>query len=294
VGRIKTAWGSLASAVAGTALLASTGANAGLLSSFESGLGDWEYLGDVSIQSSAIGLDPTHGSRMVFMSTMCDETNLPVQGGRCETTTNEHPYSGVSSPASTFAREFLGLPVRARDFVAAMPFVDSIQQAVVGESAAMKMRFFAPQAGVLSFDWNKLGSDIWDTAYLSLWSDDASNSTRINDWIYAYPIYTGSYSPSNVDLCSRYYDESPDPLCPNRFNQQTGWYSKSIAVAERGWYWLGIGMGEIAEGTVPTVLAVDNVRYQTPEPGTLGLVCAGMLAIGLVKRRAANRPSPEH
>jgi len=151
----------------------------------------------------------------------------------------------------------------------------------------MKIRFFAPQAGVVSFDWNRIGID-GDSAYLSLWSDEPSASSRINDWIYNAATFTGSFSPSGVDLCSRYYTVTPSPDCYGGFNQtfnvQTGWSTKTVNVAQAGWYWLGFGLGEIAEGTVPTVLALDNLRYQVREPNTLALLGVAFLAMGVTRR----------
>jgi hypothetical protein len=281
------------------ALLFSSSSNAGLISGFESGLSGWDYIGDVSVQSSAIGLVPTQEQKLAFISTMCDRNSPPVVG-RCNTTTNEHPYSGVSSSPSDVARQFLGLPQAPADFMAAMPYVDPAAPgggfytpAIVGESGAMKTRFYAPKAGTLSFDWNRIGTDS-DSAYFSLWSDDPASDFRLNDWIYYPSTFRGTFSPSGVDLCSRYYDIAPSPSAcgaagPAFFNAETGWSTKAVSVPNAGWYWLGFGLGEIAEGTAPTVLALDNVRFQVPEPATLLLVAAAIVGIASTRRRS---PAP--
>jgi hypothetical protein len=273
----------IATAIAATLQLGvSLGAQAAVISSFESGLGGWSYIGDVSVQSSSIGLDPTHGHQMAFMSTMCDRDNLPSQGGGCETTVNEHPYSGVSSPAAHFAREFLGLPSFQHDFLAAMP--STAYAAIFGEGSAMKYRFYAPHSGALSFDWNRIGAD-GDSAYLSLWSDDGS--FRTSDWIFNYPSFTGSFANSGVDLCARYYTDS-EIRCniPSSLNVETGWQTKTVEILQTGWYTIGFGLGEIAEGTVPTVLALDNVRFNAlPEPGTGILTLSGVGLLALFARR---------
>lgn len=152
----------------------------------------------------------------------------------------------------------------------------------------MKIRFYAPQAGLLSFDWNRLGADS-DSAYLSLWSDDPQASDRINDWIYAAGTFEGSFTQGGVDLCSRYYDVAPNPNCAY-LNTQTGWSTKTVNVSQAGWYWIGFGVGEVAEGTTPTVLALDNLKFQVPEPSTLALLGIGIAAIGCGRRkRAANQ-----
>jgi hypothetical protein len=284
-------------AAAWLVLVFSSATHAGLLSGFEPGLEGWDYVGDVSIQTSAIGLVPTQAERMAFISTMCDRNNPPSQG-HCNTTTNEHPYSGISSPPSAYAREFLGLPLGTIDFLNVMPYVDvdpsrpHYTVGAVGESGAIKMRFLAPQAGFLSFDWNRIGKD-GDTAYFSLWSDDGSN--RVNDWIFYYPLFTGSFSPSGVDLCSRYYNDGYRPACRDPaydfYNFETGWSTRLIAVTQPGWYWIGFGLGEVAEGTAPTVLALDNLRFQVSEPKTLALLALGL--VGLILSTALSRSGQE-
>lgn len=263
-------------------------------------------MGDVSVQSSAIGLVPTQAQSIAFISTMCDGNNPPAIG-RCNTTTNEHPYSGVSSPRSDVARQFLGLPASNYEFLTSMPLVPGAswnpledtfsvpmgggnsEYGLRGESGAMKTRFFAPQAGVLSFDWNRIGSD-FDTAYFSVWSDDPSEPFRLNDWVFDPFAFHGAFSPSGVDLCSRYYDIAPSPSScgasgSSAYNVETGWSTKTVAISHAGWYWLGFGLGEIAEGTSPTVLALDNVRFQVPEPATPMLVSAALLCIAVSRRR---------
>ncbi len=55
-----------------------------------------------------------------------------------------------------------------------------------------------------------------------------------------------------------------------------------------GWYTLGIGVGEIAEGTAPTILALDNLAFAAsiPEPGTLALLAIAAAAALLAARSA--------
>lgn len=265
----------------GLPLLAMAQAHAGLLSGFEQGLDGWSYIGDVSTQSGDIGLAPSQGRKMAFLSTMCDSVTSPTP---CATIKREHPYSGVSSPNSGVARAFLGLPAGGEDFSAAMP---QRGHANVGESGAMSFRFYAAQAGSVSFDWNKLGPDA-DSAYFTVWSGD--NTWRTSDWLYDYMTIQTAYGPSGVNLCSRYYDNDPSEICSSpwdRFNVETGWQSRSVDLGQAGWYTIGFGMGEIEEGTVPSVLALDNVRFaaSVPEPGTYALMALGLGIIVLLSKR---------
>ena len=282
----------------GTVLLASSLSHASPISGFEVGLSGWDYMGDVSTQSSAIGLTPTQGNSMAFISTMCDRNNPPMHG-RCNTTTNEHPYSGVSSSPSSYAREFLGLPSSGIDFVNAMPSVNTttpgggtLEIGTVGESGAMKLRFYAQQAGVISFDWNRIGRD-GDTAYFSLWSDDPLNTARMNDWIYYANTFEGTFRSSGVDLCSRYYNDGSEPPCRDSaydfYNYETGWSTKSAYISQAGWYWIGFGLGEVAEGTAPTVLALDNLRFELSEPGTVLLLITALAAMAIRSNPKAAR-----
>lgn len=283
-------------------LATSSAAHAIPISSFESGLTGWDFMGDVSIQNASIGISPTQGQQMAFVSTMCNDQNPPSQVpddqlAPCNTTVREHPYSGVSSPATQFSREFLGLPSDPWDFEALMPVRTN---SPVGESGAMKTSFYAPQAGLLEFDWNHVG-DPGDSAYFSLWSADPESSFRTTDWIYAYYwddavqslVPSAPSGPSDVQICARYYGLLDDPLHPtcglpgsaDYLNQETGWFTKSVEVPTAGWYEIGFGLGEIQEGTVPSVLALDNVRFvKVLEPSTLGLFVGGLFAAAFVSR----------
>ena len=271
----------LSSGLALLAIHAATHSTPVLLSGFEAGLSGWNTLGDVSVQTAAVGLTPTQGSGMAFVTTLGS---------------SEIPYSGTPSPNDTLTREFLGLPGGIPQFMAQMPPVDPVtpgggilEPPIVGEGGAMTFRFHAAQAGVLSFDWDRIGRDN-DSAFLSLWSDD--NSIRTNDWIYYANAYAGGFHSSGVDLCSR----QTVTTCPNPaglYGVETGWLSKSVNILQPGWYTIGFGVGEIAEGTVPTVLALDNLTFSpaaVPEPPPWALLAAAALVGALCARARRARP----
>ena len=249
-----------------------------LLSGFESGLAGWNTLGDVSVQTAAVGLTPTQGAGFAFVTTLGS---------------HEIPYSGTPSPNDSVTREFLGLPGGIPQFMAAMPAVNPIgpggailEPPIVGEGGAMTYRFHAAQAGALSFDWDRIGKD-GDSAFLSLWSDD--DSIRTNDWIYYANSFTGTFEPSGVDLCPHQTDTScSDPSQIAFYNVETGWSEMSVAVPQAGWYTIGFGVGEIAEGTAPTVLALDNLEFSpsaVPEPETWTLMALAAAVTALASRR---------
>ena len=249
-----------------------------LLSGFESGLAGWNTLGDVSVQSAAVGLTPTQGAGLAFVTTLG---------------ASEIPYSATLSPNDSVTRAFLGLPTGISQFMAAMPPVNPVgpggvilEPPIVGEGGAMTFRFYAAQAGAVSFDWDRIGTDS-DSAFLSLWSDD--DSIRVNDWIYYAGSFTGTFMPSGVDLCPHQTTwNCSDPAAIAFYDSETGWLEQSVNVPQAGWYTIGFGVGEIAEGTAPTVLALDNLEFSpsaVPEPATWTLMALAAGVLALASRR---------
>ena len=252
-----------------------------LLSGFESGLAGWNTLGDVSVQTAAVGLAPTQGAGLAFVTTLGP---------------GEVPYSGTPSPNDGVTRQFLGLPVGIPQFMAQMPPVNPVgpggailEPPIVGEGGAMTYRFHVAQAGVLSFDWDRIGEDS-DSAFMTLYSDD--NSIRTNDWIYYANSYTGTFQASGVDLCPHQKTWScSDPAAIAFYDSETGWLEKSVDILQPGWYTIGFGVGEIAEGTAPTVLALDNLEFSpsaVPEPDSLALMTLAAVLFALMGRRKSS------
>jgi hypothetical protein len=167
-----------------------------------------------------------------------------------------------------------------------------LEPPIVGEGGAMKYRFYAPVPGDISFDWNRIGRDS-DSAFMSIWSDD--NSIRINDWIYYATSFKGTFSPSGVDLCAHkeFPSDCLDPAKASFYNVATGWMGKSVRVLHPGWYTIGFGVGEVAEGTAPTVLALDNLQFTPlPEPGIPSSMAAAAIVLALAARRRATGAPP--
>jgi hypothetical protein len=254
-----------------TLLLAGGAAQAGLVSGFESGLSGWMHMGDVSVQSAEIGLAPTQGSNLAFISTMDGRHN---------------PYSGTAASAATL--EFMGLPTSVDDFLAAMPPIPVLFYNPFGSAA--KLSFFASGAGRLSFDFNKIGSDD-DYAFLSLRSGD--DAFMLNEWLYHGELPMG---PTGVRLCERIFAISPPPFpgyCDlesgGGYNTQTGWRTRSLFVPRAGWYTIGFATGSAVDSGTPTVLALDNLNFTAPAPATALLAITALAAVALSRRRPVLR-----
>lgn len=265
--------------------LGSASAAPQLLSGFEDGLTGWQTVGDVSAQNASSGLSPTQGTYSAFLTTMSG---------------SENPFSGIGSPGAWQAIQYLGLPTgpdqNGNDaFLSAMPELHlrfpggSWAVPDAGESGAMKFRFYVDAPSVLSFDWDRIGRD-YDAAFFSVWADDSSGF-RENDWLWAAPDYILPFGPSGVDLCPR----APTYCRPDfNLNGETGWQRKETVLTSPGWYYIGFAMGEVEEGSVPSVLAIDNLQIQAksevPEPWTAHLVVGALLALKLsTKLRQGSR-----
>jgi hypothetical protein len=72
------------------------------------------------------------------------------------------------------------------------------------------------------------------------------------------------------------------------YNAQTGWHTLNVWIGTPGTYTIGFGMNEIDEGTVPTILALDNVRFNVvPEPSSTALIGLAMAGLAFARRRKA-------
>ncbi len=245
-----------------------------LIDGFESGFTGWQTIGDASIQTAAVGTAPTQGGQLAFISTISD-----YDRGMDPIATT---FSGTSSPEAQKAFEFLGLTTWPH---LNMPPAQT-SAAIFGDGSAVKTRFYVSGAGTILFDWNRIGRDA-DSAYFSFWSAEPGNALKVSDWLVggADSVSTNlTFFNSGVDLCAR------SGYCrAGNMNVETGWMTRGIEVANAGWYWIGFGTGEVAEQTVPTVLALDNVRFEAarslPEPSSLALACGALLISGVRTRR---------
>jgi hypothetical protein len=271
-------------------LATSSISHANLISGFEHGLAGWDYIGDVSIQSSDLGARPTQGRYQAVLTTLCDG----VIDVWCETIGREMPLSGVNgvpanrrSDAPISATQFLGLPTHPHELAALLP------GPYRGETGAIRREFFAHQGDTLSFDWNFMtmesGSGLNDRAYLTIWSEDTS--FRYFGFLIP-PDMPSLFGDSDVDLCAHViYGRSCDEIQPPSIVQtrETGYRSTSFTLPFEGLFNIGFFIGEGAEGAVPSALALDNFRLAVDEPETNSLLMAALAALLLSRRRMLTR-----
>lgn len=248
------------------------------VSGFEDGLGAWSHIGDVSVQTNLIG-QPSEGSHQALLTTLCDSRFVSW----CEVTNPESPYSGTSSVPALSAAGFLGLPSDPGDFAALLPIVP--ENGVVGETGAMKTRFYGNAGDVLSFDWKHYAQDgtEGDSSYFTVWDDEPFADFRFIDYL-RYGFASPAHVPSRINLCERVIGNN----CEGSFTYDTGYLTRSLILPSDGWYWIGFGMFESEEGTVPSALAIDNIRLITevPTPPVGGLVGLALVAFLFFRNRS--------
>ena len=250
---------------------------------FENGLNGWTTIGDVSIQTSSIGVTPTQGRNQALLTTLCNDGLTPAF---CNGDGGELPYSGVSALPAEQVQQWLGFSSDPFEFFNQTKAF--IGFPLRGEGSGIRTLIHAHGGSSIIFDWNgvSMGPE-GDTAYWTL----ASADLGLN-FFAAGTLFAGGFSPyqpSEMDLRSR----SPDRIsnCPRGTedtcvpNVESGYRNGSISVPYDGWFYLGFGMGETAEGTVASAVLIDNLRI-VPEPASLLLTFGPLFLVGL---RAVHR-----
>lgn len=273
-------------------LLGGASAHAALINGgFETGLLGWETLGDVSVQTAAIGTTPTEGSSQAFLSTLCDRTLPSPYPPGCQITLNELPYSDVNAVATT-GSYFTNAPLF--DWLGIEYLQDVLPLGIVevnGEGSGLKQEFFGLAGNTLTFDYNYITAEAagqsTDPALLSLVLDAEYYSMTLTALLgggaLGAPVLL-----SDVPLCERIVapEQPGGDLCQTPFFEtlESGYHTFSLVLPYTGIYTLGFSVFERAEGNVPTVLSIDNVNV-VPEPSTITLLGIGLALFGLTARR---------
>jgi PEP-CTERM motif len=252
--------------------------------SFETGtFAGWNTIGDTSIQTSSIGIAPTDGTSMALLTTLCDSQS----GAHCETILRELPFSATSAVPSTVVTEgFFGftsaeintfIPREVGPPTAGFP----LRGFPAGEGSGIKQTVTGNAGDILSFDFYYVTNEgvlNGDQAFFALIPTGGGPKVLM----FLNPL-TGQGSISPVDLCNRQVGSSN---CAPSSNRTTDWQHVAFALPSHGTFTAGFGMWEVAEGTVPSALFIDNVQLTSvPGPSTLVLLGVGLAGAASLRRR---------
>lgn len=267
---------------------------------FETGiLAGWQTIGDVSLQTAGIGVAPTEGTTMAFLTTLCDREK--PGGSVCSTTARELTYSPNNAvPSLSFSGDNVnGVPTLLGGFfgfsraevLGLLSPPEIVQRTFpAGEGSAIKQGLTGQAGDQLAFDFYYVTTDPFDEAFVVLVSDTGSTSvTFLNPFSGPnhLPFSGGSTSP--IDLYCHRVLPGGNPCQAGDNNRATGWQHLSIGLPNTGTFTVGFGLWEVAEGTQPTAILIDNVTLTAiPEPSTAILLGGGLL-LGWLRRRRMRR-----
>jgi hypothetical protein len=259
----------VARATAFFAVLCTLPANAGLIDGFESGLTGWSTQGDVSTQTSAIGITPTEGSSQTLLTTL-----------------KFSPFSGVPAGSDDNYHEeliaFLDLPGvwEVPGQVASLWGLSGSFFCCTG--SAIRTQFTGRANDLFSFDWNYITTELaigTDGVYYTLWSE--SSGLRLFGSL-TPNLPNSSVSPSALDLCVF------DSYCAPELGfvpRETGYRTTSILLPDNDTYSFGLFVVQGFDPLWNSAVVIDNVRTRpvpVPEPSPLFLmIMAALIALAI-------------
>jgi hypothetical protein len=221
----------------------------------------WDVIGDTSVQTASVGISPTHGCYMAFLTTLI----------------NGVPFS--THFASFFVLQtFLGYSFAELQKIP-VAYPGHYEPYSEGQSA-IKQTVQGHAGELLSFDayWVTNDGIGADGGVLSIAPSTSGPKVLV---FLSPPLFSGLSTVSPVPLCQH---SGEFARCPSFANRTTGWQHYDVLLSSTDTLTIGFAVWNTVDSLAPSALFVDNVELRVPQPSTAALVLVGLLGL-LFSRR---------
>lgn len=265
--RIQWRWVQVLTFVTALSLSVSAEAISVFNGSFEHGLLGWNTYGDVSVQGSSFGIDPTDESGFALLTTI--DADEPVVYGT--------PFSDTFalSGGELAALGYTGTdPVEYDTRLHAQYDYLRDYSLRPHTGSVVKQTVYADAGQYITFDYNFL--------------TNSGNASIHGDLALVVINGTDVLAPLDnhlLNVSTAHLNDNPK-LIP----WDSGFQTFSYFAASSGYYTVGIGVFDTADSDLMSALAVDNFKViDIPEPSSAGLLALGLLGLGAIRRRRSTR-----
>jgi hypothetical protein len=232
---------------------------------FETGtFAGWSVVGDTSVQTASVGISPTGGCCMAFLTTLI----------------NGVPFS--THFASSFVLQtFLGYSfLELQNFPFAYP---GRNEPYVEGQSAIKQTVQGHAGELLSFDAYWVTTDGADNAVLSI--VPSISGPKVLVFLSPPNSPRAPTTTSPAPLCQ--HDGGFRPTCSG-INQTTGWQHYDVLLSSTDTFTIGFAVYNGVDSLAPSALFVDSVQLRVPQASTATLLLVGLFGL-LFSRRSILR-----